>query len=98
MSKYIDTKKFMQIISEKASPIIVGHNNAEIGMSVYGIMQAIETCSTPDDKKQEYAEWQCSNDILEEGICSACGTYSNQPYVYVKQNFKFCPFCGSKMS
>ena len=52
----------------------------------------------------KHGNWEdksvCDGDAIEEwqeARCSACKRYHATPYLYYFNEFKYCPYCGSKM-
>ena len=60
----------------------------------YGVIQEMPTV---DAVPVRHGRWNCSDDVYESAVCSVCGWDTTEPWVHIKEWFKFCPHCGADM-
>ena len=51
----------------------------------------------PEVKPERTGKWNCSDDMYESAVCSACGWDTTEPWDHIRHWFKFCPNCGARM-
>ena len=51
----------------------------------------------PTVEPERTGKWNCSDDMYESAVCSACGWDTAEPWDHIRHWFKFCPNCGARM-
>lgn len=67
------------------------------GIDINDFDEKLKSMPTVDAVPVRHGKWNCSDDMFEYAVCSACKWESGEAWKYAIKRFMYCPNCGARM-